>query len=346
MTQTPEAELPHSAAPADLDALTGLYQLGDIHEIRYLPDGRMNRNWRIDCTRGHFALKHLTDQDTVLVRRNLGLLDRIAAAGVPIAGPVAATTGELLPEVGGRHYYLCEWVDGSHLGPEMTLAQAAHMGAVIGHVHRALADPALGLPVPQPRTADVTHPDAALAETERFLQLAAGRPETDDFDRAAVPVLRRRLGLITAHAHLRPETSVVAGPQGWTHGDCQDWNLIWTDGRIGAVIDWDRVRVRPYAEELVRAATWQFYGPDGRIDLTRVAALLSGYRSVCRIDREALADAARRRWWKMLSHCWHLDFHYDRGDRSCDDLFFSDERMVTWWTANREAVEATFATPC
>ena len=44
----------------------------------------------------------------------------------------------------------------------------------------------------------------------------------------------------------------------------------------------------------------------------------------------------------MLSHCWHLDFHYDRGDDSCDGLFFSDDRLMSWWTANLEDVEAAF----
>lgn len=333
---------PDPRLPADLEALTGTYRLGDLHAIRYLPDGRMNRNWKLDTDRGRFALKHLTDRDPADVRRKLGLLERLAAKGIPVAAPVATADGDLICETGGNAYYLCEWIEGEHVGAEMSRAQAAHMGAVIARVHRALAHPGLGLPPVQAIPATVNDPDAAIAETGRFLK-AAERLDQDDFDRAAAPVLHRRLELIAANAPLRPEPGIVPGPHGWMHGDCHHWNLIWTGDRIRAVIDWDRIRSGPCAEELVRAATWQFNRPDGSIDLAKVAAFLAGYRSVQAIDGAALADAARRRWWKMLSHCWHLDFHYDRADRSCDDLFFSDDRLMGWWTANLDEVEAAFA---
>lgn len=336
----PESEQPSPAAPAE--RLAAVYELGTVHEVRFLPDGRMNRNWRLDCDRGSFALKHLTDRDPAVVRRNLALLDRLAAEGIPVAAPVATTTGELVSEIEGNAYYLCEWVEGDHFGAEMTLSQAEHMGAMIGRIHEALADPGLGLPAPQPVHAEVNDPEAALAESERFLKLATQHPSQDPFDRAAVPVLHRRLDLIAANAHLRPEPTTDVGPFGWTHGDCQNFNLIWSGDRIKAVIDWDRIRVGSYADELVRAATWQFCKPDGHIDLPKVAAFLAGYRSVRPIDRVVLAAAARRRWWKMLSHPWTLVFHYDRSDNSCDDLFFDDDRLMTWWSANLEAVEAAF----
>ncbi|WP_205324773.1 phosphotransferase [Glycomyces sp. YM15] len=333
---------PYPAAPTDLDALASAYLLGGLREIRHLTDGRMNRNWYLDSDRGRFALKHLTDRDPAAVRRNLGLLERLAAGGIPVAAPVADSTGDLVHEIEGNAYYLCEWVDGTHPGAELSLAQAGHMGAVIARIHDALADPDSGLPAPQQSPTDVSDPDAALAETGRFLELAAERPSQNEFDRAAVPVLQQRLDLIAANAHLRPGPDAATGPGGWTHGDCQNYNLVWSGGRIGAVIDWDRVRVGSYAEELARTAAYQFCTPDARIDLPKVAAFLAGYRSVRPIDPVDLARASRLRWWKILAHCWQLDFHYDRDDAGCDDLFFRDHRLITWWTANLDAVEAAF----
>lgn len=337
----PDLERPRPAAPAHLDALAAAYRLGAIHEVRFLPGGRMNRNWYIDSARGRFALKLLTDRDPAAVRRNLGLLGALAAVGIPVAAPVADATGELVCEIEGSAYYFCEWVEGTHFGAEMTFAQAEHMGEVCARVHDALAEPALGLPGPRPVPSGVPDLDAALAETERFLKLATESPKQDSFDRAAVPVLHERLELIAAHVHLRPEADAT-GPDGWIHGDCQSFNLIWTGDRIGAVIDWDRIRVGSYTGELVRAAAYQFCTREARIDLPKVAAFLAGYRTVRPLDAAALADAARRRWWKILAHCWHLDFHYDRDDPTCDDLFFNDHRLIIWWSANLEAVEAAF----
>jgi hypothetical protein len=74
-------------------------------------------------------------------------------------------------------------------------------------------------------------------------------------------------------------------------------NVIWQDGRIAAVFDWDRIRVRPYAEEVARTATIQFSHADG-LDLRRVAALDTGYRTIVPLGGDDLADGVHRLWWK------------------------------------------------
>ncbi|MDG4768560.1 hypothetical protein O7632_31375 [Solwaraspora sp. WMMD406] len=50
-----------------------------------------------------------------------------------------------------------------------------------------------------------------------------------------------------------------------------------------------------------------------------------------------------RLWWKRASDFWHLVLHYDRGDHSCDHLFFSGETFLHWWTANQVQVRDAFA---
>jgi hypothetical protein len=111
-------------------------------------------------------------------------------------------------------------------------------------------------------------------------------------------------------------------------------NIIWHNDRIAAVIDWDRIRVRPFAEEIVRTATIQFETPHG-LDLDRVAAFVAGYRSVMPITSDALADGVHRMWWKRMPNYWHLVCHCDRDDHGCDDLFLSGEALLHWWTAHR-----------
>ena len=77
-------------------------------------------------------------------------------------------------------------------------------------------------------------------------------------------------------------------------------NVIWQDGRIAAVFDWDRIRVRPYAEEVARTATIQFSHADG-LDLRRVAAFVTGYRTTVPLGGDDLADGVHRLWWKRMS---------------------------------------------
>ncbi|MFJ4585025.1 phosphotransferase [Streptomyces echinatus] len=45
------------------------------------------------------------------------------------------------------------------------------------------------------------------------------------------------------------ETDVPAGPFGWTHGDLQYRNLLRDSGRLVAILDWERLGVRPYGEK-------------------------------------------------------------------------------------------------
>lgn len=254
---------------------------------------------------------------------------------------VPAADGSTVVEIAGHGYYLTPWVEGAHyFGPDMDHDASFHMGRVIGRIHRALARPGL-LPQPGPATAPVTTPAQARERIRDYLGHIARRPEPDGFDTAAEPILRARLDTLDAHEHLRPDDEVPVGPSGWTHGDCQNWNLIWRERRIAAVLDWDRVRVNPYGEEIVRAATYQCALADGSIDLDNVAALIAGYRTVADPGPDALADAARRRWWKLLSSVWQLKYHYHRGDSgAAATVFFSDERLLRWWTANLDRVEA------
>ena len=137
-----------------------------------------------------------------------------------------------------------------------------------------------------------------------------------------------------------------AAPCGYTHGDFQHLNILWAKGRISAVLDWDRLDVRPLGLELARSATLLFGCGDERgLDLTRVAAFSSGYRHLRPVSDADLADAVHRLWWERISNdLWQLRLHYEEAATSCDHLFFSASKLLTWWTANRDAVTAAFTT--
>ena len=44
--------------------------------------------------------------------------------------------------------------------------------------------------------------------------------------------------------------AVWSGQAGWTHGDFHDLQVLWDDGRVSAVLDWDRLGVRRLAAEV------------------------------------------------------------------------------------------------
>jgi hypothetical protein len=217
---------------------------------------------------------------------------------------------------------------------------------VLGRIHESLNQrgPAAGL-TGQPESAEalVPDPEVAQAEADRFLAQIAGLSSPQPWDLAVAACLRRRKILLSQNGPCRPDSRVLLGPYGWTHGDFQHLNVIWQNGRVAAVIDWDRIGVRSLGEELVRSATLLFAHDSGELDLTRVAAFVCGYRTIVPLGAADLADSVERMWWKRLCSFWHLVFHYDRGNRSCDHLFLPESRLLSWWTGHRPQVQAAFA---
>ncbi|NEA58522.1 phosphotransferase [Streptomyces sp. SID13666] len=165
-------------------------------------------------------------------------------------------------------------------------------------------------------TADVTTPEQAVEKSERLSAAVENKGTGSAFGAAASAALEQRRVLIGKHADRRPQDAVPVGRHGWTHGDVQYRNLLWKEGELAAVLDWDRVGVRPYAEEGVRTAQVQF-GVDGVFDLARVAAFVCGYRSVVPLEAAALSDGVRRLWWKRMTDFWQLPPGRPLRSRSC-----------------------------
>ncbi|MFD7579878.1 homoserine kinase [Kitasatospora sp. NPDC059817] len=337
----------YSKIEEDLVVLGESFGLGEVQACRFLPNGLMNGNWRLETAEGAFALKRIMDVPLPLARRNLAVLSELADDGVPVGRPMATSSGETVAEVAGRGYCLIPWLEGGHQpGTELTLDLAGDLGVQLGQIHSSLNDERTARllpPASEPPAAPVTTPYWARAEADRFLALINALDSPTAFDAEAAQALGERKVLLDKYAHWHPRTEVAAGPVGWTHGDVQHRNVLWRDGKIAGVIDWDRIRVRPFGEEVARTATVQFGGEDGFLDLERTAAFVAGYRSVVPIPVPALADAVERLWWKRMSDYWQLVFHYDRDDHSCDHLFLPAERFLAWWTERREDVQEAFA---
>lgn len=101
-------EIPSSV----LTALASAFGFGEVRERRFLADGLMNANWKLDAAAGSFALKRVTDVPLDRLVRNLGVLSALAEDGIPVSAPVAAADGSLVSEVGGGVWCLFPWAEG------------------------------------------------------------------------------------------------------------------------------------------------------------------------------------------------------------------------------------------
>ncbi|GLZ79600.1 hypothetical protein Afil01_44070 [Actinorhabdospora filicis] len=250
-------------------------------------------------------------------------------------------------EISGGTFALKElldasWAHGDHIsGPDLTVNETARLGRLVGRLHLALNSgdiQALLGGAPEHPRANVTDPATAIAEARRFLAIVEGMPEPGEFDTAVAADLHHRIELIGRHASDRPVAQTSIGPVGWPHGDLQYRNLLWADGRITAVLDWDRIGARPLAEELVPTAQVQFGLADGRLDLERIAVFTTAYRAVIDLSDDALVDAVDRLWWKRMTDFWPLQWHYDKGDHGPDGIWTAGERQLAWWCHRRDTI--------
>ncbi|GAA2916303.1 phosphotransferase [Streptomyces thioluteus] len=347
---------PHAPPPdGALRTLLRRYrQAGEPVSCEPLTEGLLNRGYRLSTSRGRFFLKHHLDGDPDAIARQHAATLRLGALGLPVAPPVADDEGSTVAVLGGRCYALHPWVEGHHRdGGELTEAQSRRLGGLLGRVHVSLETVMEGeSPEDAPQgpqeaaTGRSPAPDAAAdpedtyALIEELLVLVRRRPR-DAFDELAEHRLVERRALLEQHAHRRPPAAATPA-RGWVHGDFHPLNLLYRGAEPAAIIDWDRLGVRPRAEEAVRAAVIFFLRPDGTLDFTKIRPYARAYRRSTDAGPAELAAAVHRVWWERLNDFWMLRWRYQLGDHRADPGFPASAALAVWWTRAYEDVRAAF----
>ncbi|MFE0644698.1 phosphotransferase [Streptomyces sp. NPDC058877] len=312
-------------------------------------EGLLNRGFRLATTRGTYFLKQHLDAataDRATIARQHRATQRLYALGLPVAPPLADARGHTVTVVDGHCYALHPWIEGRHRdGSELSTGGSRRLGTLLGQVHTALAR------VMEPSGPEDAHDptdgsgcaSADLPETfraiEELLGLARAHRPRDSFDALAEHRLRERRRLLAQHAHHRPPPAATAG---WVHGDFHPLNLLYRGAEPAAIVDWDRLGVRPRAEEAVRAAAIFFVRPGGELALEKVRPYARAYRRATGADGTEMAAAAHRVWWERLNDFWTLRWRYQLHDRRADGQFPTVSALAVWWTREYEAVADAF----
>jgi homoserine kinase type II len=263
---------------ATVRCVVGALGLGVFVRAAMVRTGLMNRTWRVTTDRGDWAVKEVIDVTVEQARRQHQATAALADRGLPVPVPVAAGDDTVVT-VNDAVYAALPWVAGEHRdGLDLSITEAQALGALLAKLHLALTE--VMPPTSDRLVVPVTDPETAHRTVDRYLALIAAKATRDEFDAAAQAELHRRRRLLDRLAAHRPTGDVAVSPCGWTHGDFQHLNLLWQSDRVSAVLDWDRLDVRPLGLEVVRSATLLFgYGDTRGLDLDRVTAFATGYRT-------------------------------------------------------------------
>jgi homoserine kinase type II len=250
----------------DLEDLLDGYDIGRPVSFKGIAEGVENSNFFLQTDRGSYILtlyeKRVRAQDLPFF---LGLMDHLAARGIPCPVPVHRKDGSRDTMLNGRPAAILTFLEGLSLRrPDAAHCSAA--GEALARLHLAGSD--FGL------------------VRENALGLAGWRPLAEQTLGAADGVQQGLAALI--------ETSLARLQGGWPgslpggviHADLFPDNVLFMESKVSGLIDFYFACNDAYAYDLaVMLNAWCFEG-DGAFNITKSRALIAGYR-----QRRGLSDA-------------------------------------------------------
>jgi len=257
----------------DLGALLEAYDLGEKREAKGIEAGTVNTSYVLEMSTGRYFLRLYEEQPKAGAEAEARLLLHLAACGVPTPAPVQARDGSMVQVVCGKPAAIFPWVVGDMLCLKaVTPAAAREVGAALARMH--LAGPAE--PVATSLGAGRFGADELVARCDRIAKV------TDAEARAQAEPLRDAVIL-----HDRKRRNDL--PRGLVHGDLFRDNVLWHEGKIAALLDFESAHRGPFAYDLaVLILSWSFRDT---FDMDVARAIVAGYREVRELaenEREAL----------------------------------------------------------
>ena len=259
---------------ADLADIAHAFELGDVTRYQAIAAGTINSNFAVETDRGKWFVRVNEGKSEVDVAWEARLVGELAAGGVVTPPPIAARDGRAYaPLAGARGKWVSvfPWREGTHLAAtEVTTERAAELGAALASLH------VVGLELPASwRRGSIYDHDHLVGRFKRFEDVL------DPQLARAIDVIGEELAIVgQAHATRARATA------GIIHGDLFRDNVLWQDGRLVAILDFEQASGGSLAYDIaVCINDWCW---DGRPRFDLASALLQGYET-----RRPLGDGDR-----------------------------------------------------
>ena len=259
-----------------LAAFLADYEIGGMVAFRGIAEGVENSNYALKTTQGDFILTLYEKRvNTADLPWFLGLMEHLAASGLPCPLPVRARDGRNLNPLAGRVAAITTFLPG--VWPRrVVIDHCEPLGAALAQLHLAGQDFA-------PRRANALGPEAWQPLLEKSLAHA------DDVQAGLGAELAETLARITA---AWPRDL----PVGHIHADLFPDNVFFLDGKISGLIDFYFAATDIYAYDLAICLNAWCFERDFSFNITKSRALLRGYlahRPLGAAEREALPVLAQ-----------------------------------------------------
>ena len=249
----------------ELDQLVGEYAIGKAISCKGIAEGVENSNFLL-----------LTDQDTFIltlyekrVKRDdlpyfLGLMDHLAARGIPCPTPIHARDGNALRSAAGRPAAIIGFLQGRWPRRPRPV-HCAELGRAMARLHLAAGD------FPMRRANSLS-----IASWRPLLEACMDR--ADEVAPGLAPDLERELEALEA---LWPESL----PDGVIHADLFPDNVFFLGDTLSGLIDFYFACNDFLAYDLAICLNAWCFETDGAFNVTKARVMLQSYRAVREISR-------------------------------------------------------------
>ncbi|MCE9578393.1 MAG: homoserine kinase [Deltaproteobacteria bacterium] len=249
---------------ADVAAIAQIFGLGPVTAWRAIAAGTINSNFAVTAGGARWFIRVNEGKSVEDVGWEAALC-RHLAAGAPVAVPRLTLAGDPFATHRGLLVSAFGWLPGVHRDPgQVTVDDARGTGAALARIHLAGAD-------------FTPHRDGIYTPAHIAARFAGFRDRPDPALAEAIAILGDELAGLDAAAPIR-----AAAPRGIIHGDLFRDNVLFADGAVAAVLDFEQASWGSLAYDLAVAINdWAW---DGAVRVEIVRALLEGYDRVRPID--------------------------------------------------------------
>jgi homoserine kinase type II len=236
----------------------------DVARVEPLAAGSVNSNYRVtDASGNRYFARVYEEQDVSGAEVEIRLLGELHRQGIPTTRPLAHS-GSSVATLQGKPFAMYPWVDGEILCQrKVEPSHCEKVGAALAKIHAA-----------SPRLSRLGEGRFGVDDVARRLdRIERESPE----HAAAASVIRRKL-----EHHRQRRTPAL--PSGVIHGDLFRDNVLWHDGDIAALIDFESASHGPFCFDLAVTLLAWCYGSD--LSDSLVGALFGGYAAVRPLEPE------------------------------------------------------------
>ncbi|MBO0991834.1 phosphotransferase [Bacillus sp. SD088] len=288
-----------------------------VLESEPIRQGWLNLKWKITTDTGIYLIKQYNKERLKLYNREeldnaFHQQNRLHKRGLPCPMLLSYGGEYLFHSDQDELFTIMEYCDGVTMPPgKVTSSQIFHLGKMTGYMHQILNE----------RTLAKRHYPAFIIPTpkERSRHWRDVWKQTHNTSLSTIIETQIKVTEMVNFEEFNQNT-------GWAHRDLWVDNILFKEGQVSAILDFDRLKF-DYPQLDVARAVISAALADEVLDTALASAFLEGYGEYCPVEKSFLTDSLKLLWYMECT--WWINANMNK--HTGPPVRFAEEMV---WLAN------------